>query len=471
MKNQHVYLLSAVALLSLINSGKALAEPKLSQPTKQLSSGVVITNDPMSQITSVSELKDIAPTDWAYEALRGLVERYGCIVGYPDQTFRGNKSLSRWEFAAGLNACLSKLEGLIQENKISQEDIDKLKRLAQEFQGELITLGSKVDNLDERVSFLENHQFSTTTKLNGEIIFSVSQEVGKGPTGLNPPTVLNDRVRLNLTTSFTGKDVLITGLQAYNFNLNNAGSVAFPGSPLGERMANLSFQPQFAGVYAPTLTPACGNNSLCLYKLLYISPVVDKLTAFVAPLVEVSDAFPAIDPFASEGQGALSRYAGLNPVVRVSGGTSQTGLASAIGFIYNPIPEVDWRALYGSVNAAIPVNEGFPSTPLGAGLFGGSYVVSTQLTLKPSRNLDIALNYAHSYHQINITGIGTTDESTGVLGGYAKGLILLNTPVSLDSLGATLDWKFTPKVSFTTYGSYIIVNEAGGGSAYANLTS
>lgn len=34
----------------------------------------------------VNQLTDIAPTDWAYEALRSLVDRYGCISGFPDQT-------------------------------------------------------------------------------------------------------------------------------------------------------------------------------------------------------------------------------------------------------------------------------------------------------------------------------------------------------------------------------------------------
>nr|MCU0538018.1 iron uptake porin [Hydrococcus sp. Prado102] len=73
-------------------------------------------SESLDQITSVSELRDVEPTAWAYEALRSLVERYGCIVGYPDSTFRGNRALSRWEFAAGVNACLNTIERLIQEN-------------------------------------------------------------------------------------------------------------------------------------------------------------------------------------------------------------------------------------------------------------------------------------------------------------------------------------------------------------------
>ncbi|MBC7825576.1 MAG: S-layer homology domain-containing protein, partial [Candidatus Parcubacteria bacterium] len=57
-------------------------------------------DDPMAQVTSVSQLSDIKPSDWAFQALQALVERYGVIVGYPDGTFRGNRPLTRFEFSA-----------------------------------------------------------------------------------------------------------------------------------------------------------------------------------------------------------------------------------------------------------------------------------------------------------------------------------------------------------------------------------
>ncbi|MGB3636575.1 MAG: iron uptake porin, partial [Rivularia sp. (in: cyanobacteria)] len=60
----------------------------------------------MSQVTNVNQLSDVQPTDWAFQALQSLVERYGCIAGYPNGTFRGNRAMTRYEFAAGLNACL-----------------------------------------------------------------------------------------------------------------------------------------------------------------------------------------------------------------------------------------------------------------------------------------------------------------------------------------------------------------------------
>lgn len=51
------------------------------------------------QVTSVSQLKNVQPTDWAFQALQSLIERYGVITGYPDGTFRGNRTITRYEFA------------------------------------------------------------------------------------------------------------------------------------------------------------------------------------------------------------------------------------------------------------------------------------------------------------------------------------------------------------------------------------
>ncbi|MCY7390659.1 MAG: S-layer homology domain-containing protein, partial [Leptolyngbyaceae cyanobacterium CAN_BIN12] len=48
----------------------------------------------LGQVTSVSQLTDVRPTDWAFQALQSLIERYGCIVGYPDKTYRGNRALT-----------------------------------------------------------------------------------------------------------------------------------------------------------------------------------------------------------------------------------------------------------------------------------------------------------------------------------------------------------------------------------------
>ncbi len=173
----------------------------------------------MGQVTSVSQLSDVQPTDWAFQALQSLVERYGCIAGYPDGTYRGNRALTRYEFAAGLNACLDRVNELIStatSDLVRREDLATLQRLQEEFAAELATLRGRVDSLEAATAELEANQFSTTTKLNGEAIVAAVGATGGAPDDDDPNIILVDRVRLNLTTSFTGKDLLITGLQAYN---------------------------------------------------------------------------------------------------------------------------------------------------------------------------------------------------------------------------------------------------------------
>jgi hypothetical protein len=439
----------------------------------------------MEQVTSVSQLSDVKPTDWAFQALQSLVERYGCIVGYPDKTFRGNRAMTRYEFAAGLNACMDRVNELIAASTadlVKKEDLEALKKMQEEFAAELATLRGRVDGLEARTATLEKQQFSTTTKLSGEVIFSIAGAYGAAPGRDDANTVFNNRVRLNLNTSFSGKDLLITGLQAYNFGQGpsaltggsgSLGGTLGYGDPIFNNASQtyLGYAPQFPETNPQTLGGGRGGNRLDVYKLLYIFPVASKLTAFIGTNVEVSDAFPSILPWASEGQGALSRFATLPAAHRVSGGTSQTGLAAAAGIIFNFSDTVDFRALYASVNANIPNNAGFPGTPLGSGLFDGSYVAAAQLTLSPGKGLNIGLNYAHSYHQINILGTGlaasdiganlftptaaeilTRGQGLGALGAIA------NQGIKMDTVGLTAAYKLSPQLSVAGSFSYIFSN-------------
>ncbi|MFB2772056.1 iron uptake porin [Pelatocladus sp. BLCC-F211] len=434
-------------------------------PTSANSSQI---SNKIAQVTSVSQLSDVQPTDWAFQALQSLVERYGCIAGYPNSTYRGNRPMTRYEFAAGLNACLDRVSEIIATattNLVTKEDLGTLQRLQEEFAAELAALRGRVDTLEAHTAELEANQFSTTTKLNGEVIVAAIGATGGSPGTDDPNIILTNRVRLNLNTSFTGKDLLITGLQSYNFlgGLDGRGSLQESlglASPLlSASSARTSFEPQFPGIDVKTLSDV-GANDVELYKLLYIFPVADKLTLFAGTAAEVSDAFPAITPFYGEGQESISRFGNLNPVVRVSGGTSGSGLASAVGFIFNISNQLDLRALYGSVNANIPQNApdilpGVSGTPLGSGFFGGSSVIATQLTFRPTSSIDIGLNYANSYHEINILGTGLTSSDIGALAGVSLG-----TPVKLNSFGGTVTWRFSPKIALSGYGAAIFVDDS-----------
>ncbi len=517
---------------SVLAGSIASAEPipsvaEVLETSAQISvSGLVdemVGGSPLDQVTSVTQLSDVRPTDWAFQALSRLIENYGCIAGYPDGTYRGNRPLTRYEFAAGLNACLDAISERIGTG-ISREDLDTIRRLQQEFQAELATLRGRVDALEARTSELEANQFSTTTRLNGEVIFSFAGAGGSypgstdadatpailspaalnGDPGTNPNIVFNQRTRLNLTTSFTNGSTLITGLQSFNFLGDPSslqGSLGYSDVlGLNSSQVRLGVEPQFSGVDPRRLT-ARSANSVDLYKLLYIFPSgIRNLTLFAGTNAETSDAFPAISPFAGEGQGSISRFGQYNAAFRVSGGTSGTGLAAAVGLIWNPAPAFDFRALYGSVNAFLPQNNPLDlasftadtATPLGAGFFSGSTIAAAQLTIRPAPTLDIGLNYANSYHQINILGTGLAAADIGsvlfapgaagsdrcaTVGAFASAdglcaitpgsptgqrgptLIAIGSePIRMNSIGATLTWRFAPKVSFTTSGAFLFAD-------------
>jgi hypothetical protein len=57
-------------------------------------------------ITSISQIKDVKPTDKYYSALQSLVERYGV---FSDRTFRSNDPLTREEFVVLLNDGLNRM--------------------------------------------------------------------------------------------------------------------------------------------------------------------------------------------------------------------------------------------------------------------------------------------------------------------------------------------------------------------------
>ena len=157
------------------------------------------------QVTSISQFSDLRPTDWAYQALTNLVEKYGCVAGYPNGSFRGGQAMTRFEAAALLNACLDRVT----------EVTDTLKRLMAEFKQELAVLKGRTDGLEAKASQIEASQFSTTTKLSGLASFVVGG-VSNNPAGER--VTFNYDLQLNLDTSFSGKDLLRTVLRAGNFD-------------------------------------------------------------------------------------------------------------------------------------------------------------------------------------------------------------------------------------------------------------
>ncbi|MBD2022799.1 S-layer homology domain-containing protein, partial [Leptolyngbya sp. FACHB-36] len=132
--------------------------------------------DGMAQVRSVSELSDIQPSDWAYQAVRSLIERYG-VAGYPDGTFRGNQPLTRYEFAAAVAQLLATVEQLAATGGITtslREDLDTLRRLQTTYDTIANSLRDRLNPLDGVITQLEAKQFSATSKLSGQTVLAVT---------------------------------------------------------------------------------------------------------------------------------------------------------------------------------------------------------------------------------------------------------------------------------------------------------
>ncbi len=396
------------------------------------------------QVTSVSQLSDVKPTDWAFQALQSLVERYGCIAGYPDKTYRGNRALTRFEFAAGLNACLDRVNELIAAataDLVKKEDLATLQKLQEEFAAELATLRGRVDSLEARTATLEKQQFSTTTKLRGEVIFGVSGALGgnkavptispnplgrarvEGSLGrVDKNTVLADRVRLSLLTSFTGKDTLLTRIQAKN-------NISFRGAT-GTNEARISYE----GGGTNT------DNGAFVDKLYYRFPLGKATVTLDAVGAELYANVPNFNPLlASDGQGSISRFGRFNPIYRQ--GVSATGSGAGLTVNYPFSDALTLSLAYLADDANDPNNA--------RGLFNGSNAALAQLAFKPFKDLEVGFTYVRSYDRGGNVGI-----TSGTGGLRANAPFGAGVATSSDQFAVEASYKLGTKAVISGWGGF-----------------
>lgn len=383
-----------------------------------------------AQLSSVSQLSDVQPTDWAFQALQSLVERYGCIAGYPNGTYRGNRTMTRYEFAAGLNACLERVNELIASstsNLVTKEDLATLQRLQEEFSAELATLRGRVDGLEARTAELESNQFSTTTKLNGEAIFVVAGVFGDNAADqdndsdnnadLQDNIIFADRMRLNFDTSFMGKDRLRVRLQARNIT-------EFQGNVTGTRMTRLGFD---------------GNedNDVELDDLYYYFPLGDKVrVAISAANTELNHLVETLSPFESSGNGSISRFGRFNPIYRTAG---STGLV--VNYQFSDRASLDFAYMVRDPEDSSGEN----------GLFNGNYGAVAQFIFEPINNLNLGLTYVRSY---NAGGSNSGVNLTGSTGSTNAVRPFGNVSTSADSFGLETSWRISPQFTLSGWLAY-----------------
>ena len=429
-------ILVAVATVLCSNAAQAQGSELLEQIEQYKQEG---QNQGIGQVTNVNQLRDVSPTDWAYEALRSLVDRYGCISGFPNQTYRGSQPLSRYEFAAGLNSCLNQIERLIASsaNSVPDADIETMERLSQEFEAELVTLSGRVDEIESRTAVLEDNQFSTTTKLAGEAIFGIAGVASgsnedeefieeNGDDEIDRVPVFGYRTRLELESSFTGEDLLFTRLSTGNFPSFSEATGTFQG--------DLAFAEE-------------AESDLGLEVLIYnrsIGENTDILLGAVGMAADdIANTLSVLD--GDGGSGAISAFGTRSPIYLPP---TETG----IGLTHSFGEKLELSAGYLAGDASNPED--------GAGLFDGSYSALGQLTITPFEKLGIALTYVNAYNQSDtgvgsdlaniqsLTAAGEVTDDNPLLPGEIEG----GVPTSSNSYGAQFSFALSDRIIIGGWG-------------------
>ncbi|NEP60236.1 MAG: iron uptake porin [Symploca sp. SIO2G7] len=364
----------------------------------------------------VDDLRDVSPVDWAYDALRTLMNNYRCLAGYGDDTFRGNNNLTRYEFAAALNRCLQRVETIIRNNfnLATEEDLASIQRLIEEFEDELAIVKNKVSDQEERVEFLENNNFSTTTILRGQANFFLTDVFGSDrkavPSGQIPAEDLDavpsfgGGVRLDFDTSFTGRDLLRTRIQA-----GNVSGLA-------------------SGVTGTAMTNIAGNistsNDVRLSKLFYRFPIGDRGSAYVAATGQsASDFVPALNPAST-----IALFGFYNPIYDVGFGTGG-------GLYYQLSDLIGVGASYYTASSSNP--------EAGSGLFNGDFNALGQITLTPSDRLGISVTYSHYYSPEPIA----TNNVTSFIGSeFAQFPFGRSTATSSDNFNVAASYQISDRL-------------------------
>ena len=386
-------------------------------------------SDSIGQINNVNQLRDVSPTDWAYEALRSLSDRYNCVAGFPNNTYRGSQPLTRYEFAAGLNSCLNQIELIASGENVSSQDVATLQRLSQDFESELATLGGRVDELEGRVAAIEDNQFSTTTKLQGQALFALNaggftgdeiiDPLGNLITDSQPEATTLYRVSLDFDASFIGTDNLKIRI--------DTGSNGFDDNAAG------FLEPNFGSILNYSDSPP-RDGDIGIGRLYYNFQPAENLEVAIGPAMVATDYIDFSQYTRPSFRGISTESLAQNYILfPIEGPTSGA---------YTSWTFKDKFTLRGTYNAAEAAN---PNEDV-SGIIEGLSTFTALLYAGGEGDGGLF----GDFHQGMVEFEYAPVETVAVRLQYSGGEIFDNR---FDVLGVNAEWQFIPKVAvFGRYG-------------------
>ena len=298
-----------------------------------------------------------------------------------------------------------------------------LDRLQREFFSELREVNNRVENLEEQVSIIERNKFNTTTTLKGTVdlyLISAFGNLKAAAPGENQTDSLDEnlsfssRAVLDFDTSFTGKDLLRTSIQAGNIS---------------------SFDRDADGTDMISLIGATNtDNEFDLASLYYESPIgKNRGTIVIAPIAGFpTRIFPSLNPVSS-----ISTFGSENPIYAFAFGTG--------GVVYYKFSDEIAAGVSYFTTSGNDVDEG---------LFGSQFSSLSQLTYTPSDRIAVALTYGRYYAP-------HPDSSINITGGKGSRFAQLpfgDSATSTDGFGLQFTYKLSKKFVLGGWGSYLSAN-------------
>ena len=331
--------------------------------------------DVLGQVRSVTELQDVQPSDWVYQAVKALVEKYGVVTGYGDRTFRGDRSLGRNEFAAVLNQVLTKIEQLFIAGDLGKirEDVATIRRLQTSYGTILQGERDRTNTLELLTAKLEKQQFSTTTKLSTQLVAALSD-------GTNARSTVLARVRFTLDTSFSGNDLLRTELEA---GANSGDAISKSQNRGSNLLGTIGILADGGG-----LDYVAVPNTVQISKLYYTFRPAKTLTLTVGARLNPRD-FIDYNRFANDSlTNFSSSFFMSNPLIVQNQVDRPGGAGVALAWKPGENSPFTLRSLYVATDAGQPnatVNRG--------GLFGDRNQGSIEVEYAFNKNLVTRLQY------------------------------------------------------------------------------
>ncbi len=307
------------------------------------------------------------------------------------------------------------------EPSVTREEVEALRKSNQELREQINKIDGRATETDKKIEQIDKQQFSTTTKLQGSIIFGATGGIS-GDYSNN--VAFGQRTRLELLSDIGG-GTLTARLQAVGMGLvnQNPKSSTTAATPEG----GLSW------------TDGTTNSTVNIDALKYQFPLSSQTQVTVIANAGAADDFTdTINPyFDGDGNsGAISAFANRPSIYYTIQG-------AGVG-------------LRHKLNDSMEVSLGYlarqPNSPgLGLGLFNGGYGALAQVAFKTGENSKLALTYTKSYN--SDFGTGSTNANPLAFGG---------TNSTSDNFGVQGSFQLSPQFALGGWAGYT-QNQAAGG--------